>query len=517
MEHQRGTRPARCATALVLALFIAVGVLWHCPLAYSEPLSILWTQRLGGISNDALTVVKACSDGGCIVGGNTMSGVSGNKTSPINGGQDWWVVRLAANGAIMWDRTFGGAHNPSFPDVAAYDNLNAIVPAADGGFLLVGGTTDSVGGTKTASLHGTWDMYAVKINSQGDQIWDKTFGSSAIDGAAGACATTDGGFVLVGYTERSGNRDVWVVKLDSAGAQVWEHSYGGTNMDQGIAIVQRPDGGYIVAANSASKPSGDKTSPFFGGGGGFSDSSGDFWILWLDSQGVKTAEQSFGGTYDETVAALGLTPDAGLLIAGTSVSPASGNKTSPGLGWADGWFLRLDSTGTKLWDQSSGGPWWDSVASLKVLRDGGFLLGGTTNANPVVARYHAGGVTVWHQTNGLAFRETVTSMDQAPNGDFFFAGTDWPGPGSFGGADLIVTKTSPEPPLLSTSSTADTLLTKGFMLNALSAPGTCVPEWSTNLIQWFPLSTNVSDGLLYQVTDWDATNSPRRFYRVRRL
>jgi hypothetical protein len=446
-----------------------------------------------------------------------MSGVNGNKTSPIYGGKDWWVVRLAADGAIMWDRTFGGARDPTFPSVAAYDYLNVIVPTVDGGFLLVGETTDSVGGTKTAPGHGTWDMYAVKINSQGDQVWDKTFGSSAIDTAAGACAATDGGFVLIGCTERSGDRDVWVMRIDAAGNQVWEHSFGGTNSDEGIAISERPAGGYIVAANSASEPSGNKTSPFFGGGGGFSDSSGDFWVLWLDGQGVKTTEQSFGGIYDETVAAIALIPVAGVLIAGTSYSPASGNKTSPWLGYPDGWLVRLDSSGTKLWDQSFGGPWWDSLASLNVLRDGGFLLGGAINGTPVLARYHAGGATLWQQTNGLAFMETVTSTDQATNGDFFFAGTDWSNPGSFGSGDFVVTKTSPEPPLLSTPSSADTLMTQGFVLNVFSAPGTCVSEWSTNLLQWLPLSTNMSDGLLYLVTDWAATNSPQRFYRVRRL
>lgn len=517
MGVQRGVRHARCTTALALVRVCAISVFWLCLPAYSHPLATSWTQRIGGASKDTLTVVRACSAGGCIVGGTTMSDISGNKTSPIWGGNDYWVVRLATNGAIMWDRTFGGARNPTFLSVAAYDYLNTIVPTADGGFLLVGESIDSVGGTKTAPGHGTWDMYVVKINAQGDQVWDKTFGSTAIDTAYGACATTDGGCVLVGCTERSGNSDVWVVKLDPAGTQVWEYSYGGTNSDEGLAIVQRPDGGYIVAANSASEPSATKTSPFFGGGYWISASAGDFWILWLDAQGVKTAEQSFGGLYDETVSGIALTPDASVLISGSSYSPAGGNKTVPGLGYSDGWLIRLDSSGTKLWEQSFGGLGGDSLTSLKVLNDGGFLLGGATNGIAWLARFNAAGATIWQQTNGLAPMESVTSMDQATNGAFFFAGSDWTSPSRFGSSDFVVAQTSPEPSLLSTPSNSDTIMIQGFVLNVFSAPGTYVSEWSTNALQWLPLSTNVSNGLLYQVADCAATNSPHRLYRVRKL
>ncbi len=451
------------------------------------------------------------------MGGTTLSGISGNKTSPIWGGKDYWVVRLAANGTIMWDRTFGGAHIPDSSSIPAYDYLNTIVPTADDGFLLIGDSIDSVGGTKTALGHGTWDMYVVKINAQGDQVWDRTFGSTAIDTARGACATADGGCVLVGWTERAGDRDVWVVKVDSFGRQVWEHSYGGTTSDEGIAVIQSPDGGYIVAAISASEPSRDKTSPFFGGGGAFSDSSGDYWVLWLDAQGVKTAEQSFGGIYDETVCALTLTPDAGVLIGGSTYSPASGNKSAPLIGWTDGWLIRLDSAGTKLWERSVGGSYYDGLSSLKVLNDGGFVIGGSTNGVSWIARLDASGPTIWEQTNGLAAMEGVTSMDQTTNGNFFFAGSDYSGPANFGYGDFIVVRTSPEPPLLSSPSNTDTLGIQGFVLNVFSAPGTCISECSTNLFQWSSFSTNNSNGYLYQVTDWGATNLPQRFYRVRRL
>ena len=121
---------------------------------------------------------------------------------------------------------------------------------------------------------------------------------------------------------------------------------------------------------------------------------------------------------------------------------------------------------------------------------------------------------IWQQTNGLAPMRSVDSVDQATNGAFFIACTAWNGPVGFGGFDFVVVKTSPEPPVLSTSSTPDDVKTRGFLLDVFSRSGTNICEWSPNAMQWLALSTNVSSGYPYRVTDWGATNSPQRFYRV---
>jgi hypothetical protein len=82
---------------------------------------------------------------------------------------------------------------------------------------------------------------------------------------------------------------------------------------------------------------------------------------------------------------------------------------------------------------------------------------------------------------------------------------------------MIVVQTTSEPPVLSTASTPDTLMAQGFLLNVFGSAGTYVSEWSADTLQWLPLSTNTSVGFTYQVVDPATTNSPQRFYRVRRL
>jgi hypothetical protein len=109
-----------------------------------QPLQVEWTRRLGGASNDDLTVVRQVAGAGYIIGGTSESGPGGTKTSPRYGGTDMWAVRLSPTGEQLWDKSFGGARNPAFPQVEAYDYLNTIVPAADGGFLLLGETSDSI-------------------------------------------------------------------------------------------------------------------------------------------------------------------------------------------------------------------------------------------------------------------------------------------------------------------------------------------------------------------------------------
>ena len=478
-----------------------------------------WTQRLGGLSNDTLMVIRACPDGGCIVGGTTKSGIGGNKTSAKYGGTDLWVARRNSAGEAQWDKTFGGARNPVFPSVEAYDYLDTIVPATDGGFLLVGESNDSVGGSKTVSGNGYWDMYVIKINAQGDQIWDRALGSSAIDAASGACATSDGGYALVGFTQRAGNSDVWVVKLDSFGNLIWERSYGGTNEDQGVAIIQRTNGGYFVAANSASQPSGTKTSAFYGGGYWFSEAAGDFWILSLDSQGNKIAEQSFGGIYDEAIHEMIRTDDDGVIVVGQSLSPASGNKNAVSLGNGDGWIVRLDAVGNKIWERSLGGPWWDKVATVQLMYDGGFIVGGATNGvTPWLVRLDHAGTILWQQNASLpSDAYEVASIDLTPEGGFFIGGSANLSANGFGQSDFAITRTKPEPPLLASTCDPATVPTQGFVLQVRSVPATCVVEWSPNVIEWFPLQTNISTGTVYEVIDGAATNVCQRFYRVLRL
>jgi hypothetical protein len=480
----------------------------------SQPLKVEWTRRLGGASNDDLTVVRQVAGSGYIIGGTSESGPSGTKTSPRYGGTDMWAVRLSPTGDQLWDKSFGGAI--VFPPVEGYDYLNTIVPAVDGGFLLLGETSDSTGGSKTAGGHGSWDMYAVRIDAVGTQIWDKTYGSAGLERGVGGAQTPDGGFVLVGGTDKNGSYDVYITRIDANGSQLWERTYGGTGADMGVAIVQTSDGGFFVAADSASPPSGNKTSPFYGGGFYFSEWAGDFWLLRLDSDGNKIFEQTFGGSSDEAVYDFQPTLDGGVVIAGASLSPPDGNKTSTNGSAIDGWIVRIDSFGQKLWEKTLGG-FYTAAAGIRQLADGGFIVLSSTNGAPSLTRLDELGNTLWQQSFPAPDHTIyMSSLDRTTDGGFVIGGLAITLDGiGFGQDDFVVMKLSAEPPRLIPVSRGPTVASQGFNFKVLSPPGNCVVEWSTNMSNWMPLQTNLSDGTLFSVLDTDATNSPQRFYRAR--
>src|SRR5204862_6358206 len=104
----------------------------------------------------------------------------------------------------------------------------------------------------------------------------------------------------------------------------------------------------VLGGTSYSDVSGNKTSSAYG--------AGDYWIVRLDSGGNKLWEKVYGGSGDDVLFSLQQTSDGGFVLAGASSSGADGNKSSPNYGGYDFWVVRLDSSGSIVWDQSFGGP-----------------------------------------------------------------------------------------------------------------------------------------------------------------
>ncbi len=189
--------------------------------------------------------------------------------------------------------------------------------------------------------------------------------------------TVDGGCVVGGTFEgRSdfgqgfGGTDFVAVRLDAKGNRVWAHLFGGTGPETLHSLRQTSDGGFILAGESYSysDPSGNKTSSGFG--------RQDLWVVRLDASGNKLWDRSFGGTNDETGGFVQQTVDGGFVVAGSSSSPASGNKASPDYGSGDFWVVRLDANGKRLWDKSFGGTGPETLDFVNSAADGQISLGG---------------------------------------------------------------------------------------------------------------------------------------------
>jgi len=299
----------------------------------------LWDKSFGGSSNDVPFALEHTGDGGLILGGHSQSAAgSGNKTSPNYGGADFWLVRLDADGNMLWDKSFGGTGT---------DALSCMELTAGGGMILVGFSNSPADtGTKTSPQHGYYDYWIVRVDQNGNEVWDKSFGGNFDDRPYGLQRTSDGGFILGGYSqsyEDTGNKtsphyacaDFWLVRLDAEGSKVWDKSFGGKGNDFLRCLQQGVDGGFILGGESGSfEGEGNKTSIPFGGS--------DYWLVWLDVCGNMLYDMSFGGTDDDMLQAVQFAGDGGLVLAGSSQSePDTGNKTSPNHGGYDFWLVKL--------------------------------------------------------------------------------------------------------------------------------------------------------------------------------
>lgn len=196
------------------------------------------------------------------------------------------------------------------------DWANSVQQTADGGYIVAGGTCsfgDSDG-----------DLWLLKFDASGNVTWQKAYGGTEYDNISFVRQTTDGGYIVTGWTYSfgAGNRDIWVVKLDSAGEVAWQKAYGGSASDYAYSVQQTSDGGYVVAGGTYS----------------FGKGQNDAWLLKLDASGNIAWEKTYGGPGHDSAYAVQYTPDGGYVMAG--------DNTSFGAGGMDVWVIKLDENGS---------------------------------------------------------------------------------------------------------------------------------------------------------------------------
>ncbi|WP_190300430.1 T9SS type A sorting domain-containing protein [Rufibacter hautae] len=231
-----------------------------------------WDKRFGGSAADELHSLVQTPDGGFLLGGQSMSGMSGDKAEASRGLSDFWVVRISGTGAQLWDRRFGGA---------AEDRLRTVTLTSDGGFLLGGSSLSGAGGDKSEVSRGGQDLWVVRINSAGAKLWNRRFGGSSDEELTSVLETPEGNLLLggssasgVGGDRRQasqGSTDYWVVQVSGTGDKQWDKRFGGAAADGLQSIVIAGDGGLLLGGISSSGTGGDHTQP----GRGLAD----FWIV----------------------------------------------------------------------------------------------------------------------------------------------------------------------------------------------------------------------------------------------
>jgi uncharacterized repeat protein (TIGR02543 family) len=345
-----------------------------------------WAVTFGGAGTESALCVQQTSDGGYILGGYTSSSGAGSY--------DFWILKLDADFQYEWEVTYGGtlsdqaysiqetsdggyivagetvSYGPANGNMwimkldsvgnrvwqryyggVNHDTACSIRETSDGGFI-VGGYTDSFGA-------GDYDALVLKLNSDGSLNWHKTYGGTGREYCRSIRETGDGGYIMTGLTSSSGagGDDVWVVKFSSSGAIDWQKTYGGINADEGWDIRETSDGGYILAAETQSW-----------GGGGY-----DVWILKLDSAGVPIWQWIFGDTGGDRARSVVETSDDGYVVAGFT--------DSYGAGVDDTWILKLDITGALQWQITHGGSSGEVIECIQETSEGGFIASGYTGSH----------------------------------------------------------------------------------------------------------------------------------------
>tara|TARA_B100000949_G_scaffold34312_3_gene27917 strand:+ start:5657 stop:7246 length:1590 start_codon:yes stop_codon:yes gene_type:complete len=341
---------------------------------FSQDPAILWQNTIGGSQGDFSTAFEATTDGGYILGGYSTSNISGDKTENSNGQIDIWIVKIDDSGSIMWQNTIGGAGD---------DFLISLKQTSDGGYIVGAGSDSNISGDKTENSRGGLDYWILKLDGSGNIVWQKTYGGNQPEFDTYIVQTTDGGYFVGGYSDSdingdktvptNGQRDFWALKLDSTGNIVWQNSIGGSLVDRPQAAFQTSDGGFIIGGFSNSPSSGDKTENSRGGN--------DYWIVKLDANGTLQWNRTFGGNDSDVFRDMVQLADGGYLVGGYSKSNISGDKTENSLGDYDAWILKLDGSGNILWQNTIGGSGIDYPRDVMQLPDGTFMVACWSNSN----------------------------------------------------------------------------------------------------------------------------------------
>ena len=307
---------------------------WDVYLVKTSPLGdTIWTRTYGGSDDDYGYSVAQTTDGGYIVAGMTNSfGADGS---------DVFLVKTDAAGDTLWTRTYGESSE---------DNGRSIAQTSDGGYIVAGETG-------CFATHSN-DVYIVKTNAAGDTLWTRTYGGSDWDYGRSVAQTTDGGYIVTGWTSSfgAGGPDVYVLKLSSSGDTVWTRTYGGSDSDVGSSVTQTSDGGYIVTGWTASF------------GAGYSD----FYLVKTDFEGDTLWTRTYGGSdrdYGESVAQ---TSDGGYIVAGKTESFGAGSY--------DFYLVKTDALGDTIWTRTYGGSGYDEARSVSQTPDGGYIVAGRTRS-----------------------------------------------------------------------------------------------------------------------------------------
>jgi hypothetical protein len=330
-----------------------------------------WQKVYGGSSDDRGYDIILSNDNNMVIFGSSKS--ADGDVSSNAGSNDFWIAKISNSGAIIWEKSLG--YNGS-------DNGYSVIQTIDNGYLLLGvldvTASDGEGNNRISSYrHAGGDYWAVKLDSNGILEWSRYFGGNFTDTSYAACQTQGGDYIIIGSSDSNdidisnnkGTYDFWIIKISSEGNLIWEKSYGGSEIDEALDITPTTDGNFIVCGNTRSNNI-DVSS---------NNGAADIWILKITPNGEILWEKTYGGNSFEAAKSVHQTTDNGFIIAGNSRS--DNNDLTKNNGQNDGWIFKINQDGILQWQTSIGGSNIDLLMDSTQLQDGSIVAVGNTSSS----------------------------------------------------------------------------------------------------------------------------------------
>lgn len=329
----------------------------------------IYTKMHGGTGYDDGRSVIVTKDGNFFY--NAVTSSSNGDVSGTNGSYDIWAVKgNLSTGAIIWQIPLGGAQAESIPAAGT-----SVAQLSDSTYIVCGATSS----TGLTGHHGGQDGYVAHLSKTGTLLNQLCIGGSSTDGFNSVVATSDGGYILVGYTTSTngdvtgylGGGDMFVAKMTSLDVISWTKCLGTSGYQEfGWTIQQDYDGGYLVGGNTK------------GGVAGYKGGLHDGLVFKITSTGSVVRTTPYGGSKDDNIYSLALTPDSGFVFAAitnSNDSNVAGGNYHPTSN--DSWAGKVNKNGILTSQKCYGGNGPEVATCIIVSSDGGYVVFGHTNSS----------------------------------------------------------------------------------------------------------------------------------------
>jgi len=285
---------------------------------------------------------------------------------------DAWILKVDKNGNEIWSKKFGGDGE---------DVIQALLKRNESYFAI--GYTESYGS-------GEADYWVLKLDEEGNEIWNRTYGSNIVEFASDA-AMDEEGIIIAGLKTKSlgsMEQDAWVIKIDYDGNLLWERAFGGSGIDW-LFCIERDGNDFIMGGYSSS----------------FTSISWDAWLVKIDREGNEIWNRTYGGGDVDTIEDV-IVSDDGYIAAGHTMSYGRVQ---------DAFLMRVDRNGEEKWMKIFGGGSWDAVVDVKKYGDYYILAGrtdsfGAGSSDAWLLKLNENGKEIWNKTFGGRERDVAWSV-----------------------------------------------------------------------------------------------------------